>query len=252
MSTQLREAIARRPDGIAVLALMGEDACMPMVREAEEAGIRLMYLNMPSERLVAETGGGYVGSSPGPFGGRLGEEAVRQFGLGPGDKAICYSPWIVPRIEDDRMGNTALALEEAGVEVVRITIPVEWAADTSLAIPTFAASLLANPDADICFIDMMPQYATTLPQIYEAAGLEPGDILFAGFDNSPAILEAFESGYLHLSIDQQPFLQGYLPVMSLCLTLKYGLSPISMDTGSAFITQDNYAQVAELVEAGLR
>ena len=49
-----------------------------------------------------------------------------------------------------------------------------------------------------------------------AAGYGPNELLQIGFDTSPQVMSAFVNGYAHLTSDQQPFLQGYLPILSLC------------------------------------
>ena len=53
-------------------------------------------------------------------------------------------------------------------------------------------------------------------------------------------------------LDQQPFLEGYLPILSLCETIVYGLAPINADTGAGFVTPENYKAVADLSKEGLR
>jgi simple sugar transport system substrate-binding protein len=55
-----------------------------------------------------------------------------------------------------------------------------------------------------------------------------------------------------LTADQQPFQQGYLPILSLCQQVVYGLAPINVDTGAGFVTTDNYSSVADLATKGLR
>ena len=57
---------------------------------------------------------------------------------------------------------------------------------------------------------------------------------------------------VQLTSDQQPFLQGYLPILSLSLSKKYGFSPLNYDTGAGFVTPDNYKPVSELAKAGIR
>ena len=51
---------------------------------------------------------------------------------------------------------------------------------------------------------------------------------------------------MQLTADQQPFQQGYLPILSLCETIVYGLAPLNVDTGAGFVTPDNYKAVADL------
>ena len=49
-----------------------------------------------------------------------------------------------------------------------------------------------------------------------AIGKGPGQVYNIGFDLNPSVLDAFKSGYVQLTSDQQPFLQGYLPILSVC------------------------------------
>jgi simple sugar transport system substrate-binding protein len=83
-------------------------------------------------------------------------------------------------------------------------------------------------------------------------GLKAGDIINIGFDTSPQIVQAFKDGWVQLTSDQQPFLQGYMPVLSLCQQVVYGLGAINVDTGAGFVTPDNYEAVAALAIEGLR
>ena len=82
--------------------------------------------------------------------------------------------------------------------------------------------------------------------------LAAGDIINIGFDTSPQIVQGFKDGWVQLTSDQQPFLQGYMPVLSLCQQVVYGLGAINVDTGAGFVTPDNYEAVAALAIEGLR
>ena len=86
----------------------------------------------------------------------------------------------------------------------------------------------------------------------KAAGKKPGEIINVGFDTSPQIVEMFKDGWVQLTADQQPFQQGYLPILSLCEQIVYGLAPINVDTGAGYVTPDNYKAVANLAKEGLR
>jgi simple sugar transport system substrate-binding protein len=86
----------------------------------------------------------------------------------------------------------------------------------------------------------------------QALGKGPGEVINIGYDLSPAIIDAFTGGWVQLTSDQQPFLQGYLPILSLCLSKKYGMTPLTYDTGAGFVTPTNYQPVAELAKAGIR
>lgn len=252
MTQHLREAVASGPDGIAMMGHPGDAAIMPLAEQAYNDGIKMMYQNVPVPEVVARFGGAYVGADQEGQGRALGTEAVKLAGLQPGDKGIMIGPF-----ENENRGarerGTVAALEEAGVEVIQISTPpnYEWATDPNLAIPVITAALLSNPD--VKFIGYPGgQFLGNVPTYMQAAGKQPGEIFSFGFDTSPQIIEAFRGGWVQLAADQQPFMQGYLPILSLCQQLVLGLSPIDVDTGAGFVTPANYEQAAELVNQALR
>ena len=65
-----------------------------------------------------------------------------------------------------------------------------------------------------------------------------------GFDLTPQTLSAIKNGSLGFTIDQQPYLQGFLPVLSLYLfNLSGGLvNPPETNTGLTFVTKSNVSQ----------
>jgi simple sugar transport system substrate-binding protein len=85
-----------------------------------------------------------------------------------------------------------------------------------------------------------------------AAGKKPGEVFNFGFDTSPQIVEGFNGGWVQIAADQQPFLQGYLPILSLCQQIVLGLAPLNFDTGAGFVTPANVPIVAKLASEGLR
>ncbi|MFZ1428754.1 MAG: ATP-binding cassette domain-containing protein [Geminicoccaceae bacterium] len=107
------------------------------------------------------------------------------------------------------------------------------------------AAVLAHPEVK----------ATTYPgaqllgnvAVYmRAAGKKQGEIFNFGFDASPQIVKGFKDGWIQLAADQQPFQQGYLPVLSLCQQIIFGLSPISFDTSTGFVTAENLELIDEI------
>lgn len=57
---------------------------------------------------------------------------------------------------------------------------------------------------------------------------------------------------IDFTIDQQPYIQGFYPVMQLTLKCRYGIMPPNMDAGAAVITKANAAAVSDLVKQGYR
>jgi simple sugar transport system substrate-binding protein len=252
MVQQLREAVAVKPSGIAMMGHPGDAAIMPLAEQAHKDGIKMMYQNVPVPKVVAAFGGGYVGAQQEQQGRALGTEAFKLAGLKAGDKAIMIGPF-----ENENRGarerGTVAALKEAGIDVVQLSSPPsgEWAADPNLAIPVITAAILNNPDVKMVGYPG-GQMLGNVPTYMQAAGKKAGEIFNFGFDTSPQIVEGFKGGWVQLTADQQPFLQGYLPILSLCQQAVLGLAPMNVDTGAGFVTPQNYEIVAELAKVALR
>jgi simple sugar transport system substrate-binding protein len=62
-----------------------------------------------------------------------------------------------------------------------------------------------------------------------------------GYDLLPITLQLIKSGVLDFTIDQQPYLQGFQPVMQLFLYKLSGglMAPSTTNTGLLFVTKDN-------------
>ncbi|MBN2025002.1 MAG: substrate-binding domain-containing protein [Pirellulales bacterium] len=74
----------------------------------------------------------------------------------------------------------------------------------------------------------------------------------AGFDLSPTTLRLIQAGAIRATVDQQPYVQGFYPVIQLTLFLRYGIMPSDMDAGAIFVTKDNVEKVMELTKQKYR
>jgi simple sugar transport system substrate-binding protein len=250
MTQQLREAVAAKPDGIAMMGHPGNAAIMPLAEEASKAGIKMIYQNVPVDEVTAKFGGAYVGAQQGPQGHALGVEAIRKFGLKKGDVALVMGGWAQVERAQRELG-TVKAFEEAGLVVTKLDAPQGSASDPNMSIPIITAALAAHPDTKI-IVYPGGQQLGNVGTFMQAAGKKPGDIINIGFDTSPQVVQAFKDGWVQLASDQQPFQQGYLPILSLCEQVVYGLGGMNVDTGAGFVTPDNYKTVADLATQGLR
>ena len=82
-------------------------------------------------------------------------------------------------------------------------------------------------------------------------------IHLATFDLSADVLTAIKDGKMDFAIDQQQFLQGYLPIVILTnyaetKNLPTGNGQGLIMTGPGFVTKDNAADVIALAAKGLR
>lgn len=91
----------------------------------------------------------------------------------------------------------------------------------------------------------------------EAAGIlvrasgKPG-LYAAGFDLSPGIADLIRAGHLDCVIDQQPYTQGFYPIVQLALYRRFGLMPSSLDAGAAIIDRHTIGLVHRLSQQFIR
>jgi simple sugar transport system substrate-binding protein len=253
MVTQFVEAAATQPDGIAIMGHPGDDAYLDAVADARAQGIIVTSQNtaLPSlEDLYRASGFGYVGAELYPAGYALGRESVRRFDLQTGDKALVWG-LLAQAGRRQRTQGVIDALEDAGLEVVYLEIDDATNADVTAGTSAFASLVAENMDSQLVIIDHGALTAA-MDAYLTAAGLGPDDIVVAGFDLSSATVDAIREGWVDLVLDQQPWLQGYLPILQICLTHNYAFTGLHIDTGAGFAHVDNVEALAELVDRQIR
>jgi simple sugar transport system substrate-binding protein len=253
MIQQFQEAVATSPDGIAVMGHPGDDAFSPLIDDAEAQGILVTSQNteLPASFAKYQSNGfGYVGAINYTAGYNLGKEAVTRFGLQSGDRAMVWGLLSQPS-RGERTQGVIDALEEAGLTVDYLEIDAATNKDPAAGTPTFTGYVSSNADVKLVVTDHGALTAT-LETFLKAAGKGPDDIFGAGFDLSPATLAAIRGGWTDLVIDQQPWLQGYIPIVQICLSKVYGFSGMMIDTGAGFADQSNIEFLAPLVEKEIR
>ena len=251
MVSQMREAIAMAPDAICMMGHPGDDALMGLAEEASAMGIIMMYQNVDVPAVRSEYGGGFVGLlSLEAQGIELANRCLSEFDLQEGDRALVLGAWGQPG-RYGREEGFAVTLEEAGIIVDRVVSPAEAATDPQMLLPTISAELETYPDLKL--IQFTGSQNLDAASMYmEACGKAPGDIICVGYDTTETILQEFEDGWVQLTADQQPFLQGFMPILSAYLTYNYQLSACTWDTGAGIVDPGNYTDVASLVEEGYR
>lgn len=249
MVTQFAEAVAAQPDGIAIMGHPGDEAFRDWVDEAEAQGIIVTSQNTTLPELEAEyvsQGFGYVGAENYSAGYNLGMEALSRFGLGAGDQAMVWG-LLAQGERGQRTRGVIDAFEEAAVFVDYLEIDDATNADATAGTSVFVDYVSSNPDVVLVVTDHGA--LTSVHQTYlEAAGLGPDDIYMAGFDLTAATVEGIRGGWTDLVIDQQQWLQGYLPILQICLTKEFAFTGLHIDTGAGFAHADNIELLADLVD----
>ena len=253
MVAQFKDAVARKPDGIAVMGHPGVAAYGPLVDEAVAKGIIVTSQNttLPAiEDKFKAQGFGYVGQELYPSGVMLAKGAARRAGLKKGDRAMVWG-LLGQETRGLRTKGCIDALKEIGVEVDYIEISDAVNSDASLGTPVVASYIATHPDVKLLITDHGALTAT-IGTYLNAARKKPGDVYTAGFDLSAATATGIKEGWIGCVLDQQPWLQGYLPILQICLTKKYGFAGLHIDTGAAIIDKTNIDFVAPLAEKGIR
>jgi simple sugar transport system substrate-binding protein len=250
---QFRDAIAANPDGIAVMGLPEDDAIEVLIDEARAQGIIVTSQSMAlsaAEAKYRDAGFGFVGPESYGSGYALAQEAIARSHLGPGDRAMVWGMLSIPSF-GPRTQGVLDGLEEAGLVVDYIEIDAATDADYDAGTPVFTEYASSHPDVKLVCTDH-EGLTGSLETYLKAAGKDPDDVYAIGFNLTPATVEAIREGWVDLVLDQQPFLQGYLPIMQICLTAKYRFAGLHIDTGAGFVHAANVEDLAPLVAQQIR
>ena len=254
MLTQIQQALATKVDGIATYGFGGEPATAPLVEQAFEQGTIFTTLNtaLPdSQKKHSAQGLGYVGAPNYAAGFALGAESAKRAKIAAGDSVFVWGLKGQGGDRGQRTVGVIDALEKAGAKVIYQEIDAATNADPNAGTATFVGVMGANPGIKIVVTDHGG--LTSNVGVYaQAASLKPGQVFFAGFDMSPNTAQAVKGGFQNLVIDQQPFLQGYIPLLNICLTKKFGFSGLDINTAGAFVDSTNVDAVAPLAALEIR
>jgi simple sugar transport system substrate-binding protein len=231
----------------------GSGAFADLVAEAEGRGIVVTSGNAPLTELFEKyqaQGFGYAGVELYAGGWLTGKKMVEVGKLQAGDKALEYGLLAeAERGQSDR--GLKEALEDAGLQVDYIEISPEVNSDASLAVPILTSYLASNPDVKA--IGTQHGGVTSVyAQALQAAGKQPGDIVAGGIDLAPATIDGLLDGYVTVTLDQQLYYQGFLPVVQCVLSKKYGLTGVSVNTAGGVVTPETIKDLVPLIEAGIR
>jgi len=253
MITQFKAAEATKPDGIAVMGHPGDDAFDPLIKDAESQGIIVTSQNTSLDKAEADyksAGFGYSGADLYPQGESVGNEAIKEFGLTKGDRVMVWG-LLSQAGRGQRTQGILDALKTANVTVDYLEIDAATNSDPSAGTATFVGYVSSHPDVKAIIIDH-GNLTGTLPTYLKAAGKNPGDIKTAGFDATAASLQGIKDGWINFVNDQQEWLQGYMPILQICLTKKYGFSGLHINTGAGFVTKDEVDALAALSKQQIR
>ena len=204
----LHSAISHKADGIAV-SVVDEAAVAPEAARADAMGIPLVAFNVNG----ASTGRGYayVGEDPRASGIGVGAEIAR---LAPRGTVILFAPappdmWTERRLKGVFAGLAAAPKAPAAI-VVRLSgdsRKQEGAVEAAYKEQKGIRGLFAVDGAG----------TLACGQAISQLGLRARGVKGGGYDLLPDDLSLVADGSLEFVVDQQPYVQGFAPVMQLFL-----------------------------------
>ncbi len=236
MARIVEQTVASNPDGI-ILTIADFDVLKGPVSKAIKKSIPVITINSGTHEQSEALGALLHIGQP---------EYAAGFGAGKKAKAagvssfLCVNHYITNPASVERCRGFADAL---GVDLGNQMI--DSGTDPTGIANKVAAHLRKNLGTD-AILTLGPTSAhPTIRALKQSKKI--GNIFFATFDLSDEIAAAIKAGQINFAVDQQPYLQGYLPVTLLTLYSRYQLIPSNhINSGPGYITKDNIELVEKL------
>jgi simple sugar transport system substrate-binding protein len=234
-------AVTEKVDGIATSA-PNPDAIRDSLKKATDADIPIITLNSGADDYQDLGAITHVGQTE----SIAGEGAGAKFKQAGAKKLLCVIH------EQSNIGLNQRcdgAKKGFGGEVENLQVKGINDIQTTL---TEIQSKLQSDNSIDAVLTLNPDIAVAARDAVKGAG---SSAKLGTFDLSGDVVKAIQDGEIEFAVDQQQYLQGYLPVVFLSLYKSNantvgGGQPVL--TGPGFVTKDNAATVAKLAEEGTR
>jgi simple sugar transport system substrate-binding protein len=240
METMIDEAVASRPDGLVVS--IPEPGLAPAIRRAVRAGIPVVSINSGSDVYRKLGVLAHVGQPEEP----AGFDAGRRLAAAGVRRVLCVNQQVGNQGLDARCRGLARAMRASGGRSRVFAID-----DQSPATPRRIADAVRSGGID----GLLTLNSTGALLAVKAAHQAGRPVEVATFDLGPDVLRAVQHHQLLFAVDQQAYLQGYLPIVLLTQRARYGLFPARGDlvpTGPNFVTAATAEKAIELSKRSIR
>jgi simple sugar transport system substrate-binding protein len=240
MSQLIDAAVNQKPAGL-IVSIPDSSALGASIKKAVAAGIPVISINSGSD--VSKSLGAllHVGQDEADA-GKIAGAKLKEMG---GKVGLCVN---------HEVGNVSLDLrckgfaEGFGGKVTVLPVSND-PADIRAKVK---AALSSDASIDTIMALGAPLSGEPTVAAVKDAG-KTGAVRVASFDLSANFLKSVAAGEAAFAVDQQQYLQGYLPVAFLALQSKYGLIPGgNVPSGPNLITKEKANQVVELSAKGIR
>jgi simple sugar transport system substrate-binding protein len=235
MARIIEQAAASNPDGI-ITTLADFDVLSGPIRAAVDQGIDVIIMNSGTPEQTREVGALMFVGQPEYDAGLAAGMRAKGDGI---NSFVCVNHVISNTVVADRCRGFADGL---GIEMGDSMI--DAGQDPAEIKNRVKAYLTANPDTQ-AVLTLGPTSADPTIQALQEMGTA-GSLYFGTFDLGTEIVKAIKDGTIKWGIDQQPFLQAYLPVVILTNYDRYGVLPgNNINSGPGFVTKEALSKVEE-------
>ncbi|WP_019146044.1 sugar ABC transporter substrate-binding protein [Aeromicrobium massiliense] len=239
-SQLIDNAVAKDVDGI-VVSMANPEGLESSIKKAVAAGVPVVTINSGQESSKAFGAITHIGQSETIAGTETGEQL----------KAAGWKNALCVIHEAGNVGHEArckAAAEALGAKMTNLQVDGTNDAEVKA---TIKAKLQSDKTID-GVLTLSGQYGIDAVGAVDEAGSQAQ---VATFDITEDVITAIEDGTILFAVDQQPYVQGYLGVTTLYLKDINGNDvgggqPVN--SGPAFVTKENVAQVAEFAKNGTR
>ena len=244
MSQIIDAVVSTDPDGI-IVSVPDVAALKRSILAASKKDIPIIVINAGSEIMEEVDILTYVGQSEYEAGMKAAKELIK-YNI---TTALCVNHEIGNISLDKREQGFRKILKENNIDVK--TIPID-ASDPSVARETVRAYLSTDNNID-GILTLGPLGAIPIMSLLKTIDREK-TIKLATFDFTPEIIDGIMNDQIVFALDQQQYLQGYLPVilMNLYITNKNTPAFEKLETGPSIINIKNAQAVLDLSKKGTR
>jgi len=252
-SSNMLAALAANPDAL-ITSIVDNNAFDQIIADARANGVTVIASNVDdTEGAAGNARQAFIGQGFIPAGYSLGKKMSEFFPAEGPIKAVVGVSAPGQNWSEQRARGVMNYLEEfkaanpdREVEIVRL----DTGTDGAIVADRVGAYLNANPDTTAYFDTGL--WHAWVAQVLADRGVPPGQVLLGGFDIVSEVLQQMETGYIQVQVDQQPYMQGFMPVMEAYLTKTVGLSPADIDTGQGLVLQEDVPGLKDLAAQGVR
>ena len=230
-ATLVQNAIDAKVSGIAV-TLSNADAVIPVAKKASDAGIPVVVFNQGITDYTKVGAKMYFGSDETLAGQTIGQKIQAE---DPSGKTLCVI---------QAQGSVALEARCAGVKQGYAN--TENLNVNGADLPSVSQTIQSKLAEDKSITNIVTLGAPIAGAALQAQASANNTARLVTFDLSPDVAQAIQDGKVEFSIDQQPYVQGYMAVTMLWMNITNGNDigggkPIL--TGPSIVDKTNIAQI---------